>query len=155
MTRSDNSSTTRAAPFWRRALAGWWYLWGLSWCYWGIRLASQSCFRAGLRAFDRALRVWPAFARAYYRRGLIRGRELNDHAAGIADMGRALELAPEWPEPYLQRGLFERFHGDQQAALADLRRYVEIAHDAFWRGEAQRQIAMIEAELGDGGMRDA
>ena len=66
------------APQWRRALAYWWYAWGLSWCYWGIRWANQAYFRSGIRSFDRALRLWPRFARGYYRRGLIRGRELGD-----------------------------------------------------------------------------
>ena len=132
---------------WRRALAYWCYVWGLSWCAWGIRSANRSFFRAGIRSFDRALRLWPAFARSYYRRGLIRGRELNEHAAGIADMGRAIAIEPEWPAPYLQRGLFERFHGDPRAALADLQQYVAISDDAFWRSEAERQIAMIQAEI--------
>ncbi len=140
--------TESAAP-WRRVLAYWWYAWGLSWCYWGIRWANQSYFRSGIRSFDRAIRLWPQFSRGFYRRGLIRGRELNDHAAGIADMDRAIALAPEWPDPYLQRGLFQRFHGDQRAALADLRRYLALAHDPTWRAEAERQIAMIQAELGE------
>jgi tetratricopeptide (TPR) repeat protein len=134
---------------WRKALAYWWYACGLSWCYWGIRGANQSFFRAGIGSFDRALRVWPEFALVYYRRGLIRGRELSAHAAAIADMSRAIALAPEWAEPYLQRGLFQRFHGDQQAALADLTHYLELAGDPSWRGEAERQIAMIRAELGE------
>ena len=132
---------------WRRALAYWWYAWGLSWCSWGLRSANQSFFRAGIRSFDRALRLWPAFARGYYRRGLIRGRELNEHAAGIADMGRAIAIDPEWPAPYLQRGFFELFHGDPRTALTDLQHYVAISDDTFWRGEAERQIAMIHTEL--------
>jgi hypothetical protein len=137
----------REIAAWRRALAHWWYAWGLSWCYWGIRGANQSFFRAGIRSFDRALRLWPAFARGYYRRGLIRGRELNEHAAGIADMGRAIAIDPRWPEPYLQRGLFQRFHGDPRSALADLQHYVTLSKDSFWHDEAQRQIVMIQAEL--------
>ena len=132
---------------WRRALAYWWYAWGLSWCYWGLRGANQSFFRAGVRSFDRAIRLWPQFADGFYRRGLIRGRELSDPPAGIADLTRAIELAPTWPEPYLQRGLFQRFHGDQQAALSDLQQYIALTHDPFWRGEAERQIAMIQAEI--------
>ena len=132
----------------RRALAYFWYIWGLSWCYWGIRTASQPFFRAGIRSFDRALRLWPGFALAHYRRGLILGRELSEHHAGIADLTRAIAIDPEWAEPYLQRGLFERFHGDQRAALADLRRYLELASSAApWRAEAERQIAAIEREI--------
>jgi hypothetical protein len=93
------------------------------------------------------VRLWPQFARGVYRRGLIRGRELNDPSGGIADMTRAMELSPDWPDPYLQRGLFERFHGDPRAALTDLQHYVSLADDSFWRAEAERQIAMLEAEL--------
>jgi hypothetical protein len=140
------NQTESIAP-WRKALAYWCYAWGLSWCYWGIRGANQSFFRAGINSFDRALRLWPQFALVYYRRGLIRGRELSAHTAGIADMSRAIALAPDWADPYLQRGLFERFHGDQQAALGDLERYLALATDSSWRTEAERQIAMIRAEL--------
>ena len=46
----------------------------------------------------------------------------------------------------VQRGLFQRFHGDQQSALADLQRYLALAHDPNWRAEAERQIAMIQTE---------
>ncbi len=46
---------------WRRALDYWWYTWGLSLCYWGIRTAEQSFFRAGVRSFDRAIHVWPGY----------------------------------------------------------------------------------------------
>lgn len=145
------TAPSETVALWRRALAYWWYAWGLSWCYWGIRGASQPFFRAGIRAFDRALRLWPGFAQVYYRRGLIRGRELSDQPGALADLARAIELAPGWAEPYLQRGLFERFHGDQRAAMADLERYLELGRDPFWRGEAERQIAMIRAELGESG----
>jgi len=34
-----------------------------------------------------------------------------------------------------------------RAALADLQQYVAISDDPFWRGEAERQIAMIQADL--------
>jgi tetratricopeptide (TPR) repeat protein len=132
---------------WRRILAYWWYMWGLSWCYWGIRTAEQWFFRGGIRAFDRALRVWPGFAGGFYRRGLIRGRELSQHQQAIDDLTKAIELDPEWPDPYLQRGLFQRFHGDPRAAIEDLQRFLDLGGDRTWRGEAERQIAMLRADL--------
>lgn len=132
---------------WRRALAYWWYAWGMSLCYWGIRTAEQAFYRAGIRSFDRSIRVWPGFAAGFYRRGLIRGRELSEHNQGIADLTRAIELYPEWPDPYLQRGLFQRFHGDPQAAIADLQQYIALADNSAWRDEAERQIAMLRADL--------
>ena len=149
MTQPDDIS------FARRALVYWWYAWGLSWCYWGIRTAEPACFRAGIRSFDRSVRLWPGFAAGFYRRGLIRGRELGQHQQGIDDLSRAIALYPEWPEPYLQRGLFQRFHGDAQAAIADLQRYLELGGDREWRGEAERQIAMLRAELEEAKLDEA
>jgi tetratricopeptide (TPR) repeat protein len=148
------TNTSRGAPdpdtsLWRRALAYWWYAWGLSWCYWGIRTAEQSFFRAGIRSFDRSIRIWPSFAGGFYRRGLIRGRELSQHQQAITDLTSAIELYPEWPEPYLQRGLFQRFHGDPRSAISDLQRYLDLGGDQEWRGEAQRQIASLRADLGE------
>jgi tetratricopeptide (TPR) repeat protein len=119
----------------------------MSCCYWGIRTAEQAFYRAGIRSFDRAIRIWPRFAGGFYRRGLIRGRELSEHREGIADLTRAIELYPEWPAPYLQRGLFQRFHGDPHAAIADLQQYIALDGDPAWRDEAERQIAMLQAEL--------
>jgi tetratricopeptide (TPR) repeat protein len=132
---------------WRRAQAYWWYAWGLSWCRWGIYTAEQSFFRAGIRSFDRAIRAWPEFAHGFYRRGFIRGRELSEHREAITDLSQAITLRPDWAEPYLQRGLFQRFHGDLQAALDDLQQYVALTADPFWRREAQRQIESIAAEI--------
>jgi tetratricopeptide (TPR) repeat protein len=106
-------------------------------------LVDRSFYTAGIAAFDRALLLWPAFAMACYRRGLIRGRELSEYAAAIHDLDAATTLRPEWPDPYLQRGLFHRFQQHSAAALADLRRYVELAPPGFWRDEAERQIAQI------------
>lgn len=138
---------TRDITLLRRAWAYWWYAWGSSLCYWGLRTAERGLFRAGVGAYGRALRTWPAFSAAYLRRGVIRGRELGEHAAAIADLTRVVELSPEWPEAYLQRGMEQRFHGDPRAAIADLERYLALGHDAGWRAEAERQIAALREDL--------
>lgn len=132
---------------WRRMLAYWWFAWGQSACYWGLRTAERSLFRAGVNLFTLAIRVWPEFAGAYYRRGLIRSRELGEQREGIDDMTRVIALSPEWPEPYLQRGLIQRFHGDPRAALEDLQSYLSLGGELFWRLEAERQIAQLRAEI--------
>jgi hypothetical protein len=134
-------------PLWSRIRARWWYLWGLSLCYRGNRSHEQADYRAGVDSFSRALRVWPGYASALYRRGLIRGRELSEHRAGIADLSRASAIRPDWADPYLQRGLFHRFHGDPHDAIADLERYISLADAGYWRDEAQRQIALLRAEI--------
>ncbi|NNJ09875.1 hypothetical protein EKD04_006005 [Chloroflexales bacterium ZM16-3] len=134
-------------PLWSRIRARWWYVWGLSLCYSGNRSHEQSYYRAGVDSFGRALQIWPAYAPAHYRRGLIRGRELGEYRAAISDLTMASDLRPEWADPYLQRGLFHRFHGDPHEAISDLERYLTLAEAGYWRDEAQRQIELLRGEL--------
>jgi len=131
----------------RRARAYWWYAWGSSLCYWGLRTAERGFFRAGVASYSRALHVWPEFDAALLRRATIRGRELGEHQQAIADLTRLLERVPASAEAYLQRGLEQRFHGDPRAALADLEQYLSIGTDPIWRAEAERQIAMLREDL--------
>ncbi|NTW00553.1 MAG: hypothetical protein HGA19_04505 [Oscillochloris sp.] len=140
-------SDSTPLSLWSRIHARWWYLWGLSLCYSGNRSHDQSFYRAGVDSFSRALQIWPAYAAAHYRRGLIRGRELGEHPAAIVDLTRASELLPEWAEPYLQRGLFQRFHGDPHVAMIDLEHYVALAEPGYWLDEAKRQILQLQTEL--------
>ncbi|MCG8347504.1 MAG: hypothetical protein MI924_06955 [Chloroflexales bacterium] len=133
--------------FWRKLLARFWYVWGLSLCYNGHRMAERALYENGVRAFARAARLWPSYARAYYRSGLIRGRELGQYSAALSDLAQAIALQPDWPDPYLQRGLFHRFNGAPSAAIADLQRYIDLGGEGYWRGEAERQISMLRAEI--------
>jgi tetratricopeptide (TPR) repeat protein len=127
--------------------ARWWYLWGLSVCYSANTSASAALYRSGAQSFARAARMWPEFAQAHYQLGVVRGRELGEYRAAVGDLERAIELAPEWAEPYLQRGLLHRFNGAPAEAVADLRCYLALAPDGYWRDEAERQIAAVEGEL--------
>ncbi len=138
---------TEEIAMWRRWLAFWWFIWGQSFCAWGIRTSEPAFFRTGITLYTYALNVWPTYAMVLYRRGLIRGRELSQHHEALNDLTRVIEIDPEWPEPYLQRGLFQRFHGDPHAAITDLQQYLALGGDTYWRLEAQRQIAMLREEL--------
>jgi tetratricopeptide (TPR) repeat protein len=140
------SERDTSAP--RRLGARCWYLWGLSVCYSANVAGSRALYGAGAWSFARAAALWPAFAQAHYQLGVIRGRELGQFPAAVAALDRASALRPDWPEPYLQRGLLRRFNGEPRAALADLRRYGELAPPGHWRDEAERQIVALEAELG-------
>ena len=140
------SNTVPTVSLWRQGLAYWWYAWGMSLCYNANRFSDRGLYEAGVRAFERAGRLWPAMAKAHYRSGLIRGRELGQYRDALADLATAAALEPEWPEPHLQRGLFQRFRGDNAGALADLERYLALGGDEYWRAEALRQVEQIHAE---------
>lgn len=134
-------------PLLARLVARCWYVWGLSLAYTGQRMQDRSYFRAAADAFGRAVAVWPGLAEAYFQRGVTRGRELGDYHGAVTDLNRVADLRPAWPEPYLQRGLFHRFNGHSVAARADLAHYIELAPAGYWRDEAARQLADLEAEL--------
>lgn len=136
-----------APSWWKRLYAYCWYFWGLSLCYNGNRNHNQSFYQAGVDSFGRALQIWPTYTHAYYRRGLIRGRELGEYQAAISDLTQASALSPEWPEPYLQRGLFHRFHGDPHHAISDLEHYVALTESGYWRDEALVQLAQLQADI--------
>ena len=140
------STPTKEISIWRRALAYWWYMWGLSVCYSANRAVDRGLYAAGVRSFVRATQVWPDFAGAYYQAGRIRGRELGEYDQARADLSNAIRLAPEWAEPYLQRGMLQRFHGETEAALSDLRQFVSIAPEGYWKSEALHQIEALVAE---------
>ncbi len=143
-------STISTVSRWRRWLARWWYAWGLSLCHTGYRLTDRSFYEGGIRSFDRATGLWPTYPWAYYQRGLIRGRELNQYHAAVSDLTMAIELQPDWPEAYLQRGLFHRFNSVPEAALADLHYYLELGGEDYWQNEARRHISQLQAELTEG-----
>jgi tetratricopeptide (TPR) repeat protein len=140
-------TTTTTTSFWRRLRARFWYAWGLSLCYSGQRAAERSFYESAVSSFQRATRLWPEFALAYYRSGLIKGREMGLYRAAIIDLDRATNLLPEWPEPYLQRGLFHRFNNSPQEAISELERFIELGGTGFWRTEAERQLMLIRADL--------
>jgi tetratricopeptide (TPR) repeat protein len=143
------SSTTTSLL--QRLRARLWYAWGLSLCYTGHRTAERSYYEAGVEAFKRAASLWPQFAPAHYRSGIIKGREMGHYRAAIIDLDRATNLSPEWPEPYLQRGLFHRFNNSPAEAISELERFIELGGSGFWRGEAERQLMLIRADQAERG----
>jgi tetratricopeptide (TPR) repeat protein len=142
-------STPPSAPLIARLSARWWYLWGLSVCYSANSTANADLYRSGAWSFARAARLWPAFAQAHYQLGVVRGRELGEYHGAVANLEQASALRPDWPEPHLQLGLLHRFNGAPAAAIAALRRYLELAPDGYWAAEAERQIAAVEGEGGE------
>ena len=101
-----NTASESSLSLVRQTVAQLCFLCGQSACYWGVRTAERSIFRIGLIFFNWALRIWPGFALAYYRRGLVRGRELGQYREALRDLGEAIKLEPEWPEPVSYTHLF-------------------------------------------------
>ncbi|MBK9233623.1 MAG: tetratricopeptide repeat protein [Anaerolineae bacterium] len=67
--------------------------------------------------------------------------------AALADYGRAIEIHSGFALPYINRGEVHLDLGDFEAALADLRRCLELCPDASYRATAEELIARSEAGL--------
>lgn len=98
--------------------------------------------------YTRAVALDPAYAQAFYSRGVLYWRELARPDRAIADLTRALELDPSRAEAYLNRGLAYKLRRQCDEAAADFRRYLAEGADDFWLESARRQLAEL-GELAD------
>jgi tetratricopeptide (TPR) repeat protein len=93
--------------------------------------------------FTRAIAVDPDYAEAYYNRGVLYWRELDNTYRSIRDLTKVIEMNHSRAEVFFNRGIAYKLRGDYARAVADFNRYLEIGQDAFWRGAAERQLVEI------------
>jgi tetratricopeptide (TPR) repeat protein len=94
-----------------------------------------------LAAFDRAIAFDPAFAPAYYYRGVER-QNAGDLEGAAEDFEKAVEAAPEYAEPLAQLADIAARRGDAEAARAYAGRTA-----ALDPGEPVSTLAFISADL--------
>ncbi|MFN2225958.1 MAG: tetratricopeptide repeat protein [Anaerolineae bacterium] len=105
---------------------------------------------AAVENYTRAVLHDPAYTLAFFSRGVIYWRELGHHQRAIQDLTRVLELDPGWSEAYFNRAIAYRMTGQLSAAIADLERYLVKGSDEFWLVSAERQLAELRQEMGEG-----
>lgn len=93
--------------------------------------------------FSRALDRDPTLIAAYYNRGVLYWRELENWHRAVRDLTRVIELAPHRHEAWFNRAMAFQQRGQLEEAADDLRRYLEVATDAGWRANAQHQLDLI------------
>jgi tetratricopeptide (TPR) repeat protein len=98
---------------------------------------------AAVEDYSRAIVLDPAYAEAYYSRGILYWRELGNPGRAIRDLSQALELDSRRVEAYLNRGLAFKLRGDRDEAIADFQRYLTLGADPFWLEAAARQLAEL------------
>ncbi len=74
--------------------------------------------QAAINAYTKVISLKPDDAKAYYNRGLAKGK-LNRHEEAIADCDKAIELKPDYAEAYNNRGLAKNSLGRYEEAIAD------------------------------------
>ncbi len=95
--------------------------------------------------FSRAIEIDPKYVAAYYSRGVLYWRELENWHRAINDLTRVIELAPHWTEAWLNRAIAQQRRGNFEAAISDLEYYLTVATDPGWRDNAERQLELMKA----------
>ncbi len=128
-----------------RLRARWHYWLGIAQRSRGNSTFSKSNYEDALSELTLAIELEPMLAKAYYARGVIYWRELNDYARAIRDFTRALELDPRNANAYLNRGLSRVYghFGSHDDVIADFEQYLALGTDGYWRIEAHNQIARL------------
>jgi len=114
--------------------------------HFGNQYGNRQEYRAAVGNYGRAILLDPAYAEAYYCRGVLRWREFGDYERAIEDLTTVLELAPSRVEAYFNRGLAYKMNQEADQAIADFERYLDVGRDDFWLDAARRQLAELREE---------
>jgi tetratricopeptide (TPR) repeat protein len=94
----------------------------------GIEKAKKGDLDGALAEFNRAIKLSPNNAVAYYNRAHAK-RLKKDAAGALADCTRAIELDPKFGEAYFERGTLKGRSKDVDGAIADFTRAIELKPD--------------------------
>jgi tetratricopeptide (TPR) repeat protein len=87
----------------------------------------QGDYRGALADYNRAIKINPKNANAYYNRGLLKATKLQDDRGALTDYNRAIQLKPTYDVAYNNRGNLKADKlKDFQGALADYNRAIKL-----------------------------
>jgi tetratricopeptide (TPR) repeat protein len=87
----------------------------------------QGNYQGALADYNRAIRINPRNANAYYNRGLLKAAQLQDNDGALADYNRAIQLKSGYDAAYNNRGNLKMSKlKDYSGALADYNRAIQL-----------------------------
>ena len=128
-------------------------------CYSAVRLNNRGIekFRSGdldgaLEDYNRAIKINPGYAPAYYNRG-IAYEDLGDYGNALMDYTKAIEINPYYVDAYNNRGCLLVEEGDYERAIKDFTHAINTKPDYatayFNRGSAWRGLKEYKNAIED------
>lgn len=112
----------------------------------GVELLKDKDYQTALLEFNRALKIDPDYAEAYFQRGQCK-IALNLWAEADRDLNMALRMKPEFPEAYFARGAVRFENDDFMRAMADYNQCIRLK---YREGECHYKRAKCKIRMGDG-----
>ena len=130
-----------------RLRARWHYWLGLAYRSRGNSRGDLAAYRDAIAELSQALLLDPRLAPAWFTRGMVYWRELNDYERAVRDFGETLRLDPKHARAALNRGLASVYGQlrTPEERIADFERYLELGKNGYWRIEAHNQIKRMQA----------
>ena len=92
----------------------------------GLAKSEAGDIPGAIADYTAAIRLNPNYAKAYNKRGIIHGRNLQDYPAAKADFDRAIEINPNYGDAYYNRAKVRYFLEDKPGAIADYQKAAEL-----------------------------
>ena len=100
-----------------------------------------------LQDFNQAIRLKPDYAEAFNNRGYARGAK-GDLDGALGDFDEAIRLKPDYPNPFYYRALIWAKEARKAAAIADLRKYLDLSAGAWnlYTRQAEQMILDLSSD---------
>jgi len=133
-------SRSNATPMWKALWARWHFVRATFHRHWGNLGSGRLAYERAVDQFTRAIQIDPQFVEAYFQRGILYWREIQNYHRAIRDLTRVLELDAERTDVLFNRALAYQSRGDYAQAIADYERFLAVDGDSNWRASAQIQL---------------
>jgi tetratricopeptide (TPR) repeat protein len=136
---SEPSSTTVSK--WNALRARWHFIRATFHRHWGNLGEGRIAYQRAVDQLTRAIEIDPTYVGAYFMRGVLYWREIQNYHHAVRDLTRVFEIDPDCTEALFNRAVAYHLRGDFDHAIGDLQRFLEIDPNSAWRESAELQLA--------------